>query len=283
MSSTSIKSIALSLLVLCLAACGGGGGGSGGATSNHICNKLLYTVQGKYAGGPNIWGLDSATNTSSNYTDCITLNSSGNTASGVLEWDFQSIVGNPAIAYPSFYYGAKPRQPNTDSTILPRLTSQINSFVVSWDYSLAHGGGLDSGNVLIDNWLTSIPNPTGYDPQHGLAVELMVFLDTWGSQWATYYLGWNIVTINGIQYYFQGYSEKDGTSTYDSNYVYRVSLFPVVNMGVHASLDLAPIIDYLTSNSYIPSNLYFANTEFGHEIKQGSGKTIINSYGVSVN
>ena len=238
------------------------------------CSRLTYTQVGNYSVSANNWGILSGTQ---GYTNCVTMKDAGNNAvSATFNWNFGNLVGTPVLAYPSVNYGAKPGQPAT-TTALPKTLSQLNSFVVSWDYTLTHGSGSDSGNVLIDNWITSTPNhirntPNGYLASEGVAVELMIFLDNWGSQWATYYLKWPIVTINGKQYYFYGGLEHGN--------MYAASFFPVSKPGTVGSLDLVPFLNYLTANNLISNSLYFANTEFGNEIKQGSGTMTINSYSV---
>jgi hypothetical protein len=264
------------LFCLILTACGGGGG-SGGVTpsiSSNSCERFTYVLQGQYAAGPDVWGLDYSSNQSNNYSACVTITSNGQNTSAVSSWDFGSMVGNPVIAFPSVYYGAKVGSPVTVNSVLPKQINQINSFVVSWNYNLTHGQGLDSGDVIIDNWLTTIPNATGYTPSEGMAVEIMIFLENWGSNWATYYLNWPIVSIEGIQYYFQ--------ATLEQNNILAVSLFPVNNLSRNSSLDLAPILKYLIDNNIVPDNLYFADTEFGTEINRGSGQHNITSYSVSV-
>ena len=270
------------LAALALVACGGGGGDSssqsGSSSSQSVvvndCSRQTYTQVGNYSVSANNWGILSGTQ---GYTNCVTMKDAGNNAvSATFNWNFGNLVGTPVLAYPSVNYGAKPGQPAT-TTALPKALSQLNSFVVSWDYTLTHGSGSDSGNVLIDNWITSTPNhirntPNGYLASEGVAVELMIFLDNWGSQWATYYLKWPIVTINGKQYYFYGGLEQGS--------MYAASFFPVSKPGSVGSLDLVPFLNYLTANNLISNSLYFANTEFGNEIKQGSGTMTINSYSV---
>ena len=270
------------LAALALVACGGGGGDSssqsGSSSSQSVvvndCSRQTYTQVGNYSVSANNWGILSGTQ---GYTNCVTMKDAGNNAvSATFNWNFGNLVGTPVLAYPSVNYGAKPGQPAT-TTALPKALSQLNSFVVSWDYTLTHGSGSDSGNVLIDNWITSTPNhirntPNGYLASEGVAVELMIFLDNWGSQWATYYLKWPIVTINGKQYYFYGGLEQGS--------MYAASFFPVSKPGSVGSLDLVPFLNYLTANNLISNSLYFANTEFGNEIKQGSGAMTINSYSV---
>ena len=274
---TNLKYPLLSCLVTCLAACGGGGGDSssqsGSSSSQPVvvndCSRQTYTQVGNYSVSANNWGIPSGTQ---GYTNCVTMKDAGNNAvSATFNWNFGTLVGTPVLAYPSVNYGAKPRQTATTNA-LPKALNQINSFVVSWDYTLTHGSGSDSGNVLIDNWITSTLTPYDYTASAGVAVELMIFLDNWGSQWATYYLKWPIVTINGKQYYFYGGLEQGS--------MYAASFFPVSKPGTVGSLDLVPFLNYLTANNLISNSLYFANTEFGNEIKQGSGTMTINSYSV---
>jgi len=258
--------------------CGGGGGDSSSSapsTSQTVvndCSRQTYTKLGNYSVSANNWGIPSGTQ---GYSSCVTMKDIGsNAVNATFNWNFNSMVGTPVLAYPSVNYGAKPKQPATTSA-LPKTLSQLNSFVVSWNYTLNHGGGSDSGNVLIDNWLTTTLTPTDYSVSGGVAAELMIFLDNWGSNWATYYLTWPIVTINGKQYYFNGGLEQGN--------MYAASFFPVSKPGPVGSLDLVPFLRYLTSNNLISNSLYFSNTEFGNEINQGTGTMTINSYSVQQN
>jgi len=273
---TKLQCLLLSCLLIFLVSCGGGGDSSsqsGSSSSQAVvvndCSRLTYTQVGNYSISANNWGIVSGMQ---GYTNCVTMKDAGNNAvSATFNWNFGTLVGTPVLAYPSVNYGAKPRQPAT-TTVLPKTLSQLNSFVVSWDYTLTHGSGSDSGNVLIDNWITSTLTPTDYTASGGVAVELMIFLDNWGTNWATYYLKWPIVTINGKQYYFYGGLEQGN--------MYAASFFPVSKPGTVGSLDLVPFLKYLTANNLISNSLYLANTEFGNEIKQGNGTMTINSYSV---
>ena len=272
-----MKKLLLLALPFFIAACGGGGGDSSSSSKSSMsndCSRQTYTQIGSYSVSANVWGLPAGTQ---GYSDCVSMTDIGNNAvSASFNWNFGSLVGKPVLAYPSVNYGAKPGQPQTN-TNLPKPINQLKSFVVNWNYTLSHGAGADSGNVLIDNWITSTPNhirntPNNYLASEGVAVELMIFLDNWGSQWSSYYLKWPIVTVGGKQYYFYGGLGQGN--------MYAASFFPVSKPGPIGSLDLVPFINYLTTNNLISNNLYLANTEFGNEINQGNGTMTINSYSV---
>ena len=289
--------IALGLL-LALAGCGGGGSGTGATTSSVStgsssptpvadgssaatanCTTFTPTYVTGYGASPEAWGVT----TQMGFTNCVSISARPNgAASAQFDWNWQSFVGSPVLGYPSIFFGAKPGATST-STSLPRLTSQLNSVIVNWNTTLTHGDGTDSGDVLLDNWITNRSDATDYTQDTGVAVELMVFLDNWGANWATYYLGWPVVTINGSQYYFSGAPDGNvNNGQYTSAAVYRASFFPVHQFDASGSLDLKPFLDYLVGQQLIPGNLYLADVEFGNEINQGTGRDVVNSFSVQV-
>ena len=240
-----VKSATAVITALLLAACGGGGGSSESspapkASISNNCARQTYSYISPYGASPNNWGIPVGT---TGYSNCISITDIGNdTISASFVWNFGTLVGDPVLAYPSIIYGATPGQP-VSNTNLPKAINQVKSLIVNWNYSLTHGAGSDSGNVLIDSWVTTTSNhldqtPNGYLASEGIVVELMIFLDNWGSNWATYYLKWPIVTVNGQKYYFYGGLEHGG--------IYAASFFPVSKPGPIGSLDLAPFYAYLT-------------------------------------
>ncbi len=284
-----------------VAGCGGGSGGGAAvagtnagssspatSTNNNTanaspagadCSSFTPVVVTGYGASPEAWGVTTQTG----YTNCVSIQAqAGGAVSAEFDWNWQSFVGNPVLGYPSIFFGARPGAASTSSA-LPQLIGQLDSVTVNWNHALTHGSGTDSGDVLLDNWITTRTDASDYTQAGGVAVELMVFLDNWGANWATYYLAWPVVNINGSSYYFSG--APDGgvnNGQYTASAVYRASFFPVTPFGAAGSLDLKPFLDYLVNNQLIPGNLYLADVEFGNEINQGTGRDVVNDYSVQV-
>jgi hypothetical protein len=274
---------ASAVLVLSLTACGGGGGGSTTVTSTGpACEHEAKIQIGEYAAvNSNFLFGTTATGTS-----CVNLqNLNNNTVSS--EWTFNyaapDVTNNP-VTWTTIIYGDKGSVKT--NTKLPKLLNLITSIPINYKISASTPTG--GGSVFFDVNLSKIPNPTGLQPSQGTTVNIDIALNTWGDRltnpslwyWDKSNLNLPIVTIDGVQYYFQ----VDGT--YDPNSKLPISFTRLDFKGSlnrNETINIKSFLDYLVLNNIIPNNLYVSVIELGAEIQDGVGDIKIESYNLSVN
>jgi hypothetical protein len=171
-----------------------------------------------------------------------------------------------------------PRSGVRPQTWLPQINhhaaaaqaGSLQTIVVDYDVQTEREG---AGNLAIDMWLTSVPNPTTFAAPP-ITHEVMIWLEVFGPMYTG---GQQVdkVRINGTLYrVFVG--EKFGLG-------WRyVAFAPNSPMKTQDSMDLMPFFVYLKGKGLITTQEYLATVNFGNEIISGAGDTKLNRFAVTV-
>ena len=230
------------------------------------CEPASTADVGQYMTENNTWGSKGATG----WTQCmggVTHGKNGISAQWTWDWKYQ---GDNVKAYPEVVFGHKPGYPKSTTMTLPRRLASLQTIVVDYDVQTEREG---AGNMAIDMWLTSVPNPTVFAVPP-ITHEVMIWLEVFGPMYTG---GQQVdkVRINGTLYrVFVG--EKFGMG-------WRyVAFAPNSPMKAQDSMDLMPFFMYLRSKGLITTQEYLATVNFGNEIISGTGDTKLNRFAVTV-
>ena len=230
------------------------------------CTPASTADVGQYMTENNTWGSKGV----AGWTQCIggvTHGKNGISAQWTWDWKYQ---GDNVKAYPEVVFGHKPGFPKSTTATLPRRLSSLQTIAVDYDVQTEREG---AGNMAIDMWLTSVPNPNTFATPP-ITHEVMIWLEVFGPMYTG---GQQVdkVRINGTMYrVFVG--EKFGLG-------WRyVAFAPNSPMKMQDSMDLMPFFVYLRSKGLITTQEFLATVNFGNEIISGSGDTKLNRFAVTV-
>jgi hypothetical protein len=229
------------------------------------CQDGAVIESGAYRAENNTWGKSNLTG----WTQCIGIEvDSEEVLSGQWTWDWLEFGGG-VKAYPEVIFGQKPGTRST-TIDLPKRIADIEAIIVTYDVASTNTG---TGNVAFDIWLTDTQNPDTFGAPP-ITHEIMIWLDTTeGMQPGGDYIGQAI--IDDTPYHFLvGDNWGDG---------WRYIAFKRVEMQLGSgSLDLASFFAYLKSEGLVSGEEYVASVEFGNEVVNGAGETILRRYEVVV-
>lgn len=230
------------------------------------CTPASTADVGQYMTENNTWGSKGATG----WTQCmggVTHGKNGISAQWTWDWKYQ---GDNVKAYPEVVFGHKPGYPKSTTSTLPRRLASLQTIVVDYDVQTEREG---AGNLAIDMWLTSVPNPNTFAAPP-ITHEVMIWLEVFGPMYTG---GQQVdkVRINDTLYrVFVG--EKFGLG-------WRyVAFAPNSPMKMQDSMDLMPFFVYLKGKGLITTQEYLATVNFGNEIISGAGDTKLNRFAVTV-
>lgn len=230
------------------------------------CEESSVTYAGPYLAENNSWGRQGVVG----WTQCMgsaTNARGGLSARWTWDWRYQ---GDNVKAYPEVVFGHKPGYPKSTTPLLPRTLGNIQQLTLDYDVATEREG---AGNLAIDMWVTSTPNPVAFDVPT-ITHEVMIWLEVFGPMYAG---GKQVdkVRINGTQYrVFVG--EKFGLG-------WRYIAFaPNSPMQTTARLELRPFFDYLQQKNLIGPNDHLAAVNLGNEIISGTGDTRLHHFAVTL-
>jgi hypothetical protein len=181
------------------------------------------------------------------------------------KWEWPFYKGH-VKAYPEVIFGYKPGFPHSTTPLLPIKVKDINEITASYDVEIKATGKC---NLSFDLWITK-STPPGYPSR-----EIMIWVDN---------LNWDKmddnadkiklmgkVTIEGEDYYF-----------YTANFGWSYLAFIKIDKKRKNNLKLDKFIQYLVKNGYITEDEYLTSIEFGNEIIEGIGETVVKSYSVNM-
>lgn len=207
----------------------------------------------------NVWGKGSITN----YQQCIRATKKNSISTFEWIWSWPN-SGNNVKAYPEIIYGLKPFGNTTTTSRLPVKLSEINSINVSFDSIKTDMTG--TGNLAFDIWITDSQTPL----QNNIKHEIMIWLKNLGQAPAGALTA--RIIIAGVEYDF--YSGNVGSWNYFA--------FLKVTQDDLNNIPVGEFINYLKNNAYILPEEYLSSIEFGNEVIQGSGKTVVTGYKLSI-
>jgi hypothetical protein len=232
------------------------------------CTDGANINEGVYRAENNTWGKGNLTG----WSQCIGLKTAADgTLSAHWTWDWlqPSKSGGGVKAYPEIIFGQKPGGAFT-SMDLPRQIKDLKEVTITYDVASTHDG---AGNLAFDIWLTDTASPAtfGVPP---ITHEIMIWREYYGStspggRWTE-----NVV-IDGVKYSVY-LSEKWG-----SGWMY-IAFNPVDPQVGEGSINLVSFLDYMQKKGYVTGDRYVADVEFGNEVTNGTGETVLRKYRVTV-
>lgn len=229
------------------------------------CEDFAIFNNGAFQAQNNTWGKGSL----KGWTQCIGMNANPDgSLAARWSWDWPK-EGTGVKSYPEIVYGQKPGGPSTDPALPLRLNEVASARV---DYSV-DSSNKGKNNLAFDLWLTDTDNPTtfGVPP---ITHEVMIWVDGWdkmapGGSWV------EKVEIDGRPYMvFVANGWGDGW-----RYVAFVSTETLYG---EQSFEIASFLNYMVENDLASGEEYLASIEFGNEVVDGTGDTILSRYEISV-
>lgn len=230
------------------------------------CEESSVTYAGAYLAENNSWGRQGVVG----WTQC--MGAATNARGGISahwNWNWRQ-QGDNVKAYPEVVFGHKPGYPKSTTPLLPRTLGSIQQLTLDYDVATEREG---AGNLAIDMWVTSTPNPVAFDVPT-ITHEVMIWLEVYGPMYAGGELV-DRVRINGTLYrVFVG--EKFGLG-------WRYIAFaPNSPMHTTARLELKPFFDYLQHRQLIGPGDHLAAVNLGNEIISGTGDTRLNHFAITL-
>jgi len=229
------------------------------------CEEWALVNRGNFQAQNNTWGKGSITN----WSQCVGIEmKEDGTLDGRWTWDWPGL-GSNVKAYPEIVFGQKPGSATT-APQLPRKINELGELTVSYDVTSTHTGG---GNLAFDIWLTDTDNPSNWGVPP-ITHEIMIWLEAYGGMvpGGSFF---ERVSIDGSDYYvFVGNNWGDGW-----RYLAFNQITPQLGQG---SLNISNFTSYLVEKKLVTGEEYLASLEFGNEVTNGTGVTILNNYTISI-
>ncbi len=227
------------------------------------CGDFAQITLGDMLMENNIWNAGSLEPGS--FSQCIYQYETAETSMFGWEWAFPDDA--PGVnAYPEIIYGKKPWMPNSTNDILPKPINEINSFKV--DYEVESYIGEGDYNLAFDIWLTASEAAT----VEGIQFEFMIWEDWQALRPFGDYQA-DVSTSNGV------YELYVGQPTW-AHWTYIA--FVRKNSRTGGQVDVDELLNYLVAEGIVPSTSYFATLEFGNEVGNSQGYTVVKQFEVGV-
>jgi|GEM_PF-996488 len=233
------------------------------AKVEEVCNSEYGTIE--VADGfslvDNRWGNDAA-------DQCIWLNEDGSYG-----YDFDASGTGGGINYPQVLVGTKPWGSDTGVADFPVRRRNVDELTIEVEADYSESGG--EWDFAEEWWL--MEQPVGQETATH-QYEIMLLLD-WNDQHEH-----GAVEAEGVWTDRYG-NTVDHWTTYNSGgtsadfYIFRIQ-------GGHdgGTVDLTPIVDYMTDEHGVSEDLWLSGIELGNEYWAGSvGQTTYETFDVSVN
>jgi hypothetical protein len=229
------------------------------------CDDLALLTAGAYRVENNTWGKGNQTG----WSQCVGIGA-GNQDAIVARWTWNWPPHPGGVkAYPELIFGKKPSKSST-TPWLPRRLDALDELTISYDYFSAHSG---KGNTGFDIWLTNSATFTRFDVPP-ITHEIMVWLESYGGMTPGGALLERRV-IEGVTYdiYVGDHAGKGW------RYIAFKRIDPAQGA---ATLNLKALLAYAQTRSLISGTEYVASIEFGNEIIEGTGHTLVKSYHIAI-
>ncbi|NOU59521.1 GH12 family glycosyl hydrolase domain-containing protein [Marinifilum caeruleilacunae] len=174
-------------------------------------------------------------------------------------------------AFPQIIYGWKPWQPNSSTEKLPIKISEINSLKASYEITVERNSG--DYNLSFDNWINSSANIA---PEN-ILFEFMIWEDANNLVPFGDYIE-DVNTSNGTYKFYMGEPDWEPEG---SNWTYLA--FQRTNHRQSGTVDIDELLQYLVEKEIISQDSYLASIEFGNEVGNSKGESIIKKFELDLN
>ncbi|MDO5510594.1 MAG: hypothetical protein Q4F57_07850 [Weeksellaceae bacterium] len=214
----------------------------------------------------NVWGASKITQ--GELRQCIFHNQPQ--ARGKMGWEWE-VPHNArgVIAYPSVIVGHSPWV-QTSSHQLPRLWEELFMIDVVYEAEMQVRGR--KYNLAFDLWLTHTSLPTEKD----IAYEIMVWEDHYDFRSHGRRVG-SVETPFGDYWLHVGHMKRPELNT-----EWKYLAFVRKQRRQSGFVDLKFLLDYAVEKGHLTPGLYLSALEFGNEVGNSSGITVLRQFDVSI-
>ena len=194
-----------------------------------------------------------------------------NAGLSLLGWEWQFPDNARGVnAFPQLIYGWKPWQSGSTTLNLPRKVSDISRLKVTYDVEVTRNNG--DYNLAFDNWINSSATITPQNIQFEFMIwedahELVPFGD----------FQEEVSTTNGIYRFYSGEPDWEPPG---SDWTYLC--FQRIDSRSSGTVDIDELLGYLIDNGIVPEDSYLASLEFGNEIGNSTGRTIVKTFDIDM-
>ncbi|MEM9326319.1 MAG: hypothetical protein AAGA85_11705 [Bacteroidota bacterium] len=185
------------------------------------------------------------------------------------EWEYPDDAFG-VNAYPQLIYGWKPWQPPSTTENLPKRIADLRTLKVTYDTEVSKNGG--DYNLAFDNWINLSEN---INPQN-IQFEFMIWEDVQGLVPFGDFQG-EVITTNGTYRFYRGEPDWEPEG---SNWTYLA--FQRVENRSKGQVDIDELLEYLVDEGIVSADSYLASIEFGNEVGNSAGRTVIKQFDVEI-
>jgi hypothetical protein len=203
------------------------------------------------------------------FSQCIYQYQNNDTLLFGWEWSFQENQ-HGVNAYPEIIYGWKPWHKNSTTDKLPTKISDLSTLKVNYEAKMfTNDGGY---NLAFDNWICSTSDVS----PGNIRFELMIWEDRQQLEPFGDYQQ-EVTTSNGVYKFYRGEPNWEPPG---SNWTYLA--FVRVDNRKRGRVDIDELINFLVSKQIVPSNYYLASIEFGNELGNSKGYTVMKQFDIEL-
>ncbi|PLK46034.1 GH12 family glycosyl hydrolase domain-containing protein [Emticicia sp. TH156] len=227
------------------------------------CEAFKTFQTGEFMVENNLWNVTGLT--AGSYSLCVyNYNADSRFLLG-WSWDFPTSATN-INAYPEVIYGQKPWYPNTTTAQLPKKIGELGKLKVNYDIEMHIERG--SYNLAFDNWISSAKVATPGNVQF----EFMIWedyqnLEPFGTFKET------VNTTNGSYKFYMGEPTWEPAG---SNWTYVA--FARTDKRQAGKVDVDELIAYLVSKGIVSKDSYLSSIEFGNELGNTKGYSVLKTF-----
>lgn len=237
-------------------------------STENSCAEFATIHSGEFIIENNTWNASNLPNGS--FSQCIYKYDENNVLLMGWEWQYPNDAFG-VNAYPQIIYGWKPWLSNSTTQNLPVKIQDINSIKANYDVNVERNIG--DYNLAFDNWINSSSAVT---PQN-IQFEFMIWEESNGL--VPFGDFQEVVsTSNGDYRFYMGEPDWEPAG---SNWTYLA--FSRVQGRQSGTVDIDELLAYLISQGIVSDQSYLGSIEFGNEIGNSTGRTIIENFEININ
>ncbi|MEO1714271.1 MAG: hypothetical protein AAFU60_13135, partial [Bacteroidota bacterium] len=238
-----------------------------GPTSVSSCEVFANLEIGAFKVENNVWNAGGLA--AGSYTQCIYSYEKEDLSFWGWEWAYPNDAYG-VNAYPQIIYGWKPWIASSTTPKLPLKVGDINRLKVSYAVDVSRNNG--SYNLAFDNWINS---SSSINPQN-IQFEFMIWEDAHNLDPFGEFQG-AVTTSNGVYHLYQGEPDWEPPG---SNWTYLA----FVRQGNRqaGTVDIDELLTYLVEQGIVSAESYLASIEFGNEVGNSTGRTIVQEFVVEL-
>lgn len=187
-------------------------------------------------------------------------------------WEFTTpIKNNGVIGYPEIFFGKSPFGGETTDTYLPIKIDNINDIICDYDVDMY----IDKKkyNLTFDLWVTDNSEGT-----KSIKNEIMIWEDRNVARPFGKLIG--NIDIDGEYKVYSGYMDRSSENLGTDGWMFTA--FIRTDRRRKGSVDIKKFLNYMKSKNILDGNSYLSTIEFGNEVYNASGLTIVNNYSIMI-